>query len=58
MINKLTVFTCTGCDAEFGIIPHTDFEEEDVTFCPMCGDPVESDADLDNLYTDEDDDDD
>lgn len=57
MINKLTVFACTGCDAEFGIIPHTDFEEEDVTFCPLCGDPVESDDDLDELYTVNDDDD-
>lgn len=56
MINKLTVFTCTGCDAEFGIIPHTDFEEEDVTFCPMCGDPVESDAELDAFLDPEDED--
>lgn len=58
MINKLTVFTCTGCDAEFGIMPHTDFEEDDVTFCPLCGDPVESDSELDGInYNDEDDED-
>lgn len=56
MINRLTVFQCTGCDAEFGVIPHTDFEEDDVTYCPLCGEQVQSDSDLD-VYANMDDDD-
>lgn len=45
MINKIQVFNCESCDAEFEIIAHSDFEEEDVHYCPLCGDPVESDED-------------
>jgi uncharacterized paraquat-inducible protein A len=55
MINKLTDFQCTGCDAEFGVIPHTDFEEDDVAYCVLCGEQVQSDSDLD-LYADFDED--
>lgn len=55
MISKLIVFTCTGCDSEFGVIPHSDFEEEDVTFCPLCGDTVESDSELDEMFGSDDD---
>lgn len=54
MINGLTVFSCTGCEAEFEVIAHSDFEDGDINFCPVCGDPAEADSNLMDFAQDED----
>lgn len=51
MVNKLTVFECNDCNSQFGIIAHSDFEEEDVTFCVLCGGMIENESALDEFLT-------
>lgn len=49
MINKNALFECKSCENEFEIIAHSDFEDTDVNYCPLCGDMVELEPDLDDF---------
>jgi hypothetical protein len=52
LINRNTIFECDSCENEFEIIAHSDFDESEVEFCPLCGAPIEFDEDVDIEDTD------
>lgn len=41
---------CHYCDGEFEVVPLNEIEEEQVCFCPYCGNDLDDDVDEEEEY--------